>query len=52
MKSERFDIHQHITDRIITAIERGAGDSACRGTVPPVTSCAPSMALPKSPVAA
>jgi antirestriction protein ArdC len=23
MKSERFDIHQYITDRIITAIERG-----------------------------
>jgi antirestriction protein ArdC len=26
MKSERFDIHQHITDQIITAIERGAGE--------------------------
>ena len=26
MKEQRFDIHQHITDRIVTAIERGAGD--------------------------
>ena len=26
MKTERFDIHQHITDRIIAAIERGAGE--------------------------
>jgi antirestriction protein ArdC len=26
MKSERFDIHQHITDQIIVAIESGAGE--------------------------
>jgi antirestriction protein ArdC len=26
MKNERFDIHQHIADQIIAAIERGAGD--------------------------
>jgi antirestriction protein ArdC len=26
MKSERFDIHQHITDQIIAAIEGGAGE--------------------------
>jgi antirestriction protein ArdC len=26
MKSERFDIHQHITDQIIAAIESGAGE--------------------------
>ena len=26
MKQERFDIHQHITNQIITAIEQGAGD--------------------------
>jgi antirestriction protein ArdC len=26
MSKERFDIHQHITDRIVSAIERGAGD--------------------------
>src|ERR1039458_7257273 len=26
MKTERFDIYQHITDRIIAAIERGAGE--------------------------
>ncbi len=26
MTKERFDIHQHITDRIVNAIERGAGD--------------------------
>ena len=26
MKTERFDIHQHITDSIIAAIERGAGE--------------------------
>jgi antirestriction protein ArdC len=26
MSKERFDIHQHITDKIISAIERGAGD--------------------------
>lgn len=26
MKSGRFDIHQHITDQIIAAIERGAGE--------------------------
>ena len=23
---ERFDIHQHITNQIVTAIERGAGE--------------------------
>jgi antirestriction protein ArdC len=23
---ERFDIHQHITDQIVAAIERGAGE--------------------------
>jgi hypothetical protein len=26
MKTGRFDIHQHITDKIVSAIERGAGD--------------------------
>ena len=26
MTKERFDIHQHITDKIVSAIERGAGD--------------------------
>jgi antirestriction protein ArdC len=26
MAKERFDIHQHITDKIVNAIERGAGD--------------------------
>jgi N-terminal domain of anti-restriction factor ArdC len=26
MKAERFDIHQHITDQILAAIERGAGE--------------------------
>src|SRR3984893_2479469 len=26
MKTDRFDIHQHITDKIVSAIERGAGD--------------------------
>ena len=26
MKYDRFDIHQHITDQIVSAIERGAGD--------------------------
>ncbi len=26
MKGERFDIHQHITDQIIAAIEQGAGE--------------------------
>jgi len=26
MKTERFDIHQHITDQIIAAIERGVGE--------------------------
>lgn len=26
MKGERFDIHQYITDQIVTAIERGAGE--------------------------
>jgi len=26
MKNERFDIHQHITDKIVSAIERGAGE--------------------------
>jgi antirestriction protein ArdC len=26
MSKERFDIHQHITDKIVSAIERGAGD--------------------------
>jgi antirestriction protein ArdC len=26
MNKERFDIHQHITDKIVSAIERSAGD--------------------------
>jgi antirestriction protein ArdC len=26
MSKERFDIHRHITDKIVSAIERGAGD--------------------------
>ena len=26
MKTDRVDIHQHITDKIVSAIERGAGD--------------------------
>lgn len=26
MKTERFDIHQHITDQIVAAIEKGAGE--------------------------
>jgi antirestriction protein ArdC len=26
MTKERFDIHQHITDTIVSAIERGAGE--------------------------
>jgi N-terminal domain of anti-restriction factor ArdC len=26
MTKERFDIHKHITDKIVSAIERGAGD--------------------------
>ena len=26
MTKERFEIHQHITDKIVSAIERGAGD--------------------------
>ena len=26
MSKERFDIHQHVTDKIVSAIERGAGD--------------------------
>jgi antirestriction protein ArdC len=26
MTKERFDIHQHITDKIVSAIERGAGE--------------------------
>lgn len=26
MKSQRFDVHQHITNQIVAAIERGAGD--------------------------
>jgi antirestriction protein ArdC len=26
MKTGRFDIHQHITGKIVSAIERGAGD--------------------------
>jgi len=25
MSKERFDIHQHLTDRIVAAIEAGAG---------------------------
>ena len=25
-KEQRFDIHQHITDQIVAAIERGAGE--------------------------
>jgi hypothetical protein len=26
MKTDRFDIHQHVTDKIVTAIERGTGE--------------------------
>jgi antirestriction protein ArdC len=26
MKTDRFDIHQHTTDKIVNAIERGAGE--------------------------
>ena len=26
MKTDRFDVYQHITDKIVNAIERGAGD--------------------------
>jgi antirestriction protein ArdC len=26
MNTERFDIHQHITDQFVSAIERGAGE--------------------------
>ena len=26
MKTDRFDIHQYITDKIVNAIERGAGE--------------------------
>jgi antirestriction protein ArdC len=26
MSKERFDIHQHLTDRIVSAIEAGAGE--------------------------
>ncbi len=26
MTKERFDIHQHVTDKIVSAIEHGAGD--------------------------
>ncbi|MGA7385429.1 MAG: hypothetical protein WBW81_12270 [Methylocella sp.] len=26
MTKERFDIHQHITDKTVSAIERGAGN--------------------------
>jgi len=26
MKTDRFDIHQHITDKILSAIEHGAGE--------------------------
>lgn len=37
MTQERFDIHQHITDQIVTLIERGAGEFRlpwqCRGTM-------------------
>ncbi len=32
MKSERFDIQQHITDQIIAAIESGAGLCADLGS--------------------
>jgi antirestriction protein ArdC len=33
MKNERFDIHQHITDQIIAAIERGAGEFRLAGSI-------------------
>jgi hypothetical protein len=26
MSKKHFDIHQHVTDKIVSAIERGAGD--------------------------
>jgi hypothetical protein len=32
MSKERFDIHQHITHKIVNAIER---DFACPGIAPP-----------------
>ena len=33
MTKERFDIHQHITDKIVSAIERGAGDFRSAGSI-------------------
>ena len=42
-KEQRFDIHQHITNQIVAAIEPAQANSACRGIAPPVTSCGRSM---------
>jgi len=36
MSKERFDIHQHLADRIVSAIEAGAGQWWMPGTVEPV----------------
>jgi hypothetical protein len=35
MKTDRFDIHQHITDKIISAIERVAGELRLPWPAPP-----------------
>ena len=52
MSKERFDIHQHITDKIVSAIERAPATSACPGTAPPAASCGPSTSHRRSRIAA
>ena len=34
MTKERFDIHQHITDKIVSAIEAARATSGCPGIAP------------------
>jgi hypothetical protein len=52
MSKERFDIHQHITDKIVSAIVRGAATSACPGAAPPAASFGLSTSHRRSRIAA
>ena len=52
MTKERFDIHQHVTDKIVSGIERGAGEFHLPWHRSTGTSCARSTSTPRKPIAA
>jgi hypothetical protein len=51
-KEQRFDVHQHITDQIVTAIEHGAGEFCLPWHCAGGASCARSMSRRGRPIAA